>query len=65
MTPEKCTSPDAMFYHADLIVLELLDANNIDLPCRAIVQMMLLTTSIVALIAFCIVALSYSYLRKY
>ncbi len=65
MTLEKCTTPDAPFYHADLILLEIFESNGIDLPCHALVQLMLTTTAAVALFAFCIVAVAHSYLRKY
>ncbi len=60
----KCTSPDAVFYHADIIMLEILESGGIDLPCHGIVQLMLLTTATAALFGFCIVAVAYSYLRR-
>lgn len=62
MTP--CTNPNAPLYQFDLIVLEILESNNIDLPCTLIVQSMLVATCAVAFIAFCIVAVSYSFFQN-
>ncbi len=61
---EKCTHPGAPFYHADLVILEILESYGIDIPCVAITQLMIIGTGVVALLTFCAISLIYVILNE-
>jgi hypothetical protein len=53
--PAACTNPNAMFYHADLALLDILHAYGIDMPCDLMVAFGALAVGVITALAMALV----------